>query len=326
MKHDAARIATFVAVAAVALALMACGGGGDDSPDPVDLLLDPNVIRLGRIIERSDTLITPGLHLKYEYSLPIEGPDPIEKGQSLFQSASCEGDGCTIEGVDADDTMVELQDLIDLSVELGPADVVLGSRGGFDTIDISSDLDVSDNIPPNINAVMYPSATSLGFWGSHGFAGVALGNDLLSGSVELTDLETTARFDNGRLYFAIAYAMGNNTGSNPAMGTGIATWTGIAEAVALRSFERRTGTVTLTIPDLSTATASVEIIVDEFSITEPAWANVTLTAGSFEVGAEGNDYLAGDFYGPAHEEAYGVFDTQAYTGAFGAKRDTEQAN
>ena len=28
----------------------------------------------------------------------------------------------------------------------------------------------------------------------------------------------------------------------------------------------------------------------------------------------------GNFYGPAHSEAYGVFDTGDYTGAFGAKR------
>ena len=326
MKHDTARIATFVAVAAVALALMACGGGGDDSPDPVDLLLDPNVIRLGRIIERSDTLITPGLHLKYEYSLAIGGADPIDEEQEVFEGARCEEDDCTIGGMNGDGTTVELQDLIDLSVELGPADVILGSRGGFDTIDISSDLDISDSIPSDINAVMYPSATSLGFWGLHGFAGVAIGNDLLSGSVELSDLETTARFDNGRLYFALAYAMGNNTGSNPAVGTEVATWTGIAEAVALRSFERRAGTVVLTIPDLNVPSASVDIVVDEFSITEPDWANVTLIDGGFEVGIAGSDYLAGNFYGPAHEEAYGVFDTGAYTGAFGAKRDTEQAN
>ena len=30
--------------------------------------------------------------------------------------------------------------------------------------------------------------------------------------------------------------------------------------------------------------------------------------------------MAGNFHGSAHEEAYGVFDTGAYVGAFGAMR------
>ena len=325
MKHHAARIAACIAVVAVALTLTACGGGGGDSPDPVDLLLDPRVIRLGRIIERSDSLITPGLHLKYEYSLSIGNADPIKEEGEVFQNVRCDEADCTIQGEDEGGTMVDLQDLdlqdlIDLSVELGSADVSLGSRGGFDTITISSDLDVLDSIPASVNTDMYPSATSLGFWGVHGFAGVAIGNGLLSGSVELADLQTTARFDDGRLYFALAYAMGKATGSNPPPDTEIATWEGIAEAAALRTFERRTGTVTLTIADLASPSISVDIVVDDFSIAEPEWADVTLTSGSFTFGTAGNDYLAGNFYGPAHEEAYGVFDTGSYTGAFGAAK------
>ena len=39
------------------------------------------------------------------------------------------------------------------------------------------------------------------------------------------------------------------------------------------------------------------------------------------VGSAGRDYPEGNFHGQDHEETYGVFDTGAYIGAFGAKRD-----
>ena len=42
---------------------------------------------------------------------------------------------------------------------------------------------------------------------------------------------------------------------------------------------------------------------------------------AFAAGTAGSDYLTGNFHGPDHEEAYGVFDTGAYVGAFGAKRE-----
>ena len=65
---------------------------------------------------------------------------------------------------------------------------------------------------------------------------------------------------------------------------------------------------------------SVNISVEEFSITPTEWASVPLANGGFSVGTVGNNYLAGNFHGPGHEEAYGVFDTEVYTGAFGAKK------
>ena len=37
-------------------------------------------------------------------------------------------------------------------------------------------------------------------------------------------------------------------------------------------------------------------------------------------GTAGTDWLGGNFHGPAHEEAWGAFDTAGYIGAFGAKR------
>ena len=46
-----------------------------------------------------------------------------------------------------------------------------------------------------------------------------------------------------------------------------------------------------------------------------------LSAGRFTAGRPGGGWLRGDFHGPDHEEAWGVFDTTDYIGAFGAKRE-----
>jgi len=64
----------------------------------------------------------------------------------------------------------------------------------------------------------------------------------------------------------------------------------------------------------------VEIDVPGFAIDSPAWADMPLVDGGFASGSSGTDRLEGNFHGPDHSETYGVFDTGAYVGAFGAKR------
>ena len=56
------------------------------------------------------------------------------------------------------------------------------------------------------------------------------------------------------------------------------------------------------------------------TIGAPGWADMALAAGGFASGTAGTGYLAGKFHGPAQQEAWGVFDTADYIGAFGAKR------
>jgi hypothetical protein len=51
-------------------------------------------------------------------------------------------------------------------------------------------------------------------------------------------------------------------------------------------------------------------------------ADMSLNAGRFTAGTTGvGDWLAGDFLGSGHEEAWGGFDTTGYIGAFGTKRE-----
>jgi len=72
---------------------------------------------------------------------------------------------------------------------------------------------------------------------------------------------------------------------------------------------------------LSRPRVSVGIAVPGHAIDAPAWADMPLAGGRFAAGTAGTDYLEGNFHGPQHGETYGVFDTGAYIGVFGAKRD-----
>lgn len=320
MGQRAARSPVFLAVAlAAALTLTACssGGGGDDGPDPADVLRDA-LSGLGRNMERYGTLITPGLHVRHSISIGAL----TEVDGEAFHDADCNGPRCTIDNLDPEDmdgTQVGLLDLINPTANLTPDSATLGSRGGFDTITAVSDLDAAAHIRAGVVFAMPPTATGLGFWGEYGFAGVAIGNGPVNGRIGLEGLPNPAPFD-GSLQFALAYAMGNTTGTNPT-GTGGATWEGIVEAASTLTFERRTGTATVIMADLSDPSATVNIEVDGSAISPPEWTNVPIMVGKFEVGtvADGN-YLEANFHGPMHEESYGVFDTTHYTGAFGAKR------
>ena len=107
------------------------------------------------------------------------------------------------------------------------------------------------------------------------------------------------------------------TGSNPS-GVGGATWNGIAEATSTRTFIRRAGTALASIPDLSNPLISIDIDLPD--IVSLSWDDMRLDNGRYEAGTAGSNHLVGDFYGPDHRETYGIFDTGAYVGAFGAKR------
>ena len=72
---------------------------------------------------------------------------------------------------------------------------------------------------------------------------------------------------------------------------------------------------------MSNPQASVKIDVEGYAIGSEGWDDIPLADGHFVIGTAGSDYLARNFHGPDHSETYGVFDTEAYIGAFGARRD-----
>ena len=199
-----------------------------------------------------------------------------------------------------------------------------GNGHGKNSVD-DTDLDSEDSgaattsgtfeasqTPSDLGVTVSPAVTGYGFWAEHGFAALVLGAGTASVGVDGTTLS-------GDFSLAQAWAAGDATGTNPA-GAGRATWTGIAEAAAVGTFERLQGTATVTIADLSRPRVGVAIDVPGHDIGAPGWADMALEDGRFATGTSGVDSLAGHFHGPAHEEVWGVFDTAGHVGAFGAKR------
>ena len=287
------------------------GGNGDAMPDDeiMQLASDPRVMRLEGIVERTTTLLIPGVNVRYS----ILG----ETTTKSFQEISCSGDTCAGTGVTLNLTATILTDLIDPNIDISVSEANLQSRDdGFDTAFIEGSLDTLDigALFPEITIDQIPEGFGYGFWGEHGMAGLSFVDGPFSGRV------TNIPFS-GDMTVAIPFALGDVSGSNPGR-NGSATWTGIAEVVAIRTFRRQEGIATLTIPDLlaSTLTVSVGIDVAGNPIGKPGWTKMPLAGGRFMFKDAGDDYLEGNFHGADHSEAYGVFDTDNFTGSFGAKR------
>lgn len=347
--NSVGRLAALFVTWATALTLTACGGGAGDSSTLPDaefgqVKAESRVLQLERIVDRSDTLLITGFHIRY--AIDTEGDEPPAilgrslpnlQGETLrdYLHTSCADGRCVV-----DDTLVNIntefdrrtvinvQDLLDPSVDIDPSHVALGSPGGFDTALTPGIFDIRASVPDpcgndacNVSAAVVPVATGYGLWGSHGFAAVEVANGFWSGQVHLSFLGKAVgelSFE-GELSYAWAYTIGGAAGTNPTSGR--ATWRGIAEAVSTRTFARRRGTALVTVRDMSNPQASVKIDVEGYAIGSEGWDDIPLADGHFVIGSPGSDYLEGKFHGPDHSETYGVFDTEAYVGAFGAKRD-----
>ena len=299
------------AVLAAVLTLGACTGGGGSAPIPgtdpgPPPSTDPSVTRLGELLGRADALLLTGLHMRW--SLAAEGEATVE--DAVVAAVACAGARC----VGADGAATTAGDLYDPAAGVSPdaAEAVLGQRGGFDTVTTGGGFAVAGTVPgPAVTAT--PAVMGFGFWGAHGAAALVLGTGPLAA-------ETDGTAFSGDFALAQAWAAGDATGTNP-VGVGGATWTGIAEASPTGAFERLQGTATVTIADLSAPRVGVAIDVPGHAIGAALWTDLPLAAGRFGAGTPGIDHLSGNFHGPGHEEAWGVFDTADYLGAFGARKE-----
>ena len=309
---------------AVIFLLLLCGCGGEKGgngvamPDDeiIQLALDPRVMRLGGIVERTESFLIPGVHVRYSVSVLNE-----TNTDSLVQEISCSGVTCTDNSglITLDLSASTITGLIDPDIDLSVSEANLQSRDdGFDTASIRGDLDASDIgvVLPDITLDKIPEVLGYGIWGKHGMAGLTLADGPFFGRV--TDIPFS-----GDMEVAMPFAFGDVSGTNPD-GVGSAAWTGVAEIVALRTFRRQEGTATLTITDLTQPAVSVGINdVSGNPIGKPEWMDMLLVDGHFVVGATADNYLEGNFHGVDHSEAYGVFDTDNFTGAFGVKREAK---
>ena len=308
------RLPLSAAFLAAALILGACGGGGGDSgtgpgglKPPLSESDDPRVARLGELLERADVLQMSSQHARSSMA-SADGSETIE--EAFAEPVSCSGARCVAE----DGTATTVQDLLDTTtdgIEFESIEVMLGARGGFDTVTASVSLEVTETLPDS-ELTVSSMATNYGFWGEHGYATLMLGGGPVT-------VEIAGTAFSGDYTTAEAYMAGDATGTNPS-GTGSATWTGIAEASPTGAIERLMGTATVTIADLSQPRVGVAIDVPGHAISAPGWADMPLTNGGFDSGTAGTDYMGGNFLGRVHEEAWGVFDTTDYIGVFGTTR------
>ena len=296
----------YVIAAAVGLiALASCGGSGGpgysvlSESELEQVRSDPRSVRLAAIGERSDTIIVPSMHFRIQ--------DSQQGGTDVVVNFYCDGDTCrTVTG-----EKISLTDLANAEIDASVTSADLGARGEFDTIRMVQRADASLFSGLGVTVTEDPKSTTHGLWGKHGYASVAVIEVPYSANVE----GITSR---GRISMRSAFVSGDSSGSNPE-GTGGATWSGVAEAVT-RSFERRTGTATVAIPDLSRPNVNVEVLIGGRDIGSTRWSEIPLRDGNYQSGSRGRDFLEGNFHGPDHEETYGAFDTGAYVGSFGAKR------
>ena len=295
-------------------------------------------------MDRSDTLLIPGFHIRYAIDTEGNAP-PTNFGRSLpnlqgetlrdYLNASRADGRCVVDDTLVNintewdrRTVVDAQDLIDPSVDIDPSQVAVGSPGGFDTVRTPGVFEISGSIPDpcgsdasDVSSAVMPAATGYGLWGSYGFAAVEVADGFWSGQLHLSLLgrQVGELSFEGELSYAWAYTEGGAAGTNP---TGDrAAWKGTAEAASARTFERCRGTAIVTVPDMSNPQVSVEIDIKGYAIGSKGRDAIPLADGRFAIGNAGSDYLEGNFHGPDHSETYGVFDIEAYIGAFGAKRD-----
>ena len=264
--------------------------------------------RLENIYATADTLLRLSRHLHYTFNWTGLGQSTSDH---VVDSFSCTGSRC----VGSNGEVSTLEDftnpdnLTQVTVSGGDWE----THGGFVTIATSVDVDLSTVFFAETTLTEYPSYDIYGVWGQYGALQLQVVDGPMAGQIQEGNLFT------GDLGYAVAFVLGNATGTNP-QGTGSATWSGVAEAVSTSTFQRGQGTATLTIADLSQPRVGVDISIPGFAIGSPGWSDIPLTDGRFATGTVGTDRLEGDFHGPNHYEAWGVFDTDDYVGGFGVKR------
>lgn len=287
--------------------LGACGGGGGrglTESELDELRSDPRTVRLSGIISAADTLLMSDGHVRYTFTV-----GGITERDSVTVRNSCRGSLC----IGDDGEYTTIADVVDPEVETRLTEATLGTSAGFDTIEAKSEL-VRANVP-DVTFHSFPTANTYGLWGEHGYAQISVADGAVTGESQGYSIQ-------GDTSVAIASALGVVNGTNPT-GLGSATWRGIANAASLNTFRLQEGTVTVSIADLSRPRVGVRIDISGRDISEPGWSDMPLNDGRFShyrSGGSVDRYVTGDFYGPRHEEAYGVFGTAAYVGSFGAKR------
>ena len=210
-------------------------------------------------------------------------------GQLFRLDAACSGAHCTV-SFQGESATIDLRD-VDPS---GPAVTITGqqTRNGVQTGRATASGDGF-----NFN--------TFGVWGSYNAGTSLIGSTTIQGS---------------SVRFAFPMSLGDGSGSNPL--TGSATWRGAMAGVKVGSSSigaEVTGDAEMT-ADLAAASLDLAFtnIADSSGVlsNDIRWQGVSMQNGSFN----GSGGLQGNFYGPDHEEAGGVFERDGIAGAFSLVR------
>ena len=189
-----------------------------------------------------------------------------------------------------------------------------GERATIDLIDIDPDApDVTVTDQQTRNGVQTGRATAddrlkfdtFGVWGIYNTGTPLRGSTTLQG----IDVQ-----------FAFPVSLGMVSGSNPVSGS--ATWTGAMAGVRIGSSSL--GAEVIGDAEMTADLAAASLDLAFTNIADPSgdpsndirWQGVSMQNGSFN----GSGGLQGNFYGPDHEEAGGVFERDGIAGAFSLVR------
>lgn len=294
-------------------ALQGCGGSGDGPATGATALerarSDPRIVKAEKILEGAGMFLMVANYEEYQYDASVPG-GPHERIYVDYYGTCNTGTVCELTNANGRTIGFDKSDFTARTdgrgLTIGRID--LGSRAGFDTGYFEATLS-TDRGTYSSEIV----TRSFGVWGEHGYAEAYAASGTFSELVQGVWLSGDVRLTS-------SFVLGEFSGSNPA-GVGSATWRGPAEAILVQTQEHRAGTASVTMADLSVPAVDVDVVIGGRQIGSAAWDNIPLQDGAFLAGYYGQDALIGDFFGPQHEEAYAVFDTGIYVGAFGAKRD-----
>ena len=282
--------------------LSSCGGGGSGGGRSGTLpQLIPNPITYTNMVAEvlpiarsSDTLLMTDVFLTHP-SLPQGSRIQTVCGGGLCQAFY---DGYRLVGIS----------LLDFQLS-NPADDhrFYTTIGGVNIVDIRG---------RDEEAGIVTDFKTLGGWLDYSAFAVDV-NSVVSGVSDGVDLRGTS--------FAVAYSLGDATGTTPAFGN--ATWTGtmVGGDTSLTAYRgnRIMGDATLTFDlsqsDIDVTFTNIRDIDAGRAHGHITWQNIPVTSGSFSTGFIGNS-IDGRFYGSNHEEVGGIFERNQIAGAFGAKR------
>ena len=277
------------ALAAVVLALAACGGGnGKPAPNPHAVVDWPVSPERARSLTGGEPLDMSSAQIATAFTNILRAADTVHAGDLLTSAGriavSCSGLVCT--GPDGDPVEIDPE-------VTGENQAVMSRRG----VNLAQNRERDDELAFD--------SRQYGGWMEYSAFGVGVGV-----------------FDEG--FDAIApYSYGSASGTNPTVS---GTWSGVMIGADSSTGYVLQGDAALNVEMGDTAGISLDVAFTNImnldtgaALGDMSWSDLAVVVGGFARGSGANS-IKGSFYGPNHEEVGGVFERDFIVGAFGAKR------